>query len=125
MEIEASLPPAKVRFNKICKTYAARVLQMHEKHPIRLRVSFSFSPHENGIEMDWTQFLDWNESERSESGCFQADSDSELPSDSVRRRKRRRISKKQVSQLFRITVSIADLLPSLKIEKISHKEDFS
>ena len=97
---------------------------MHEKNSIRLRVSFSFSSHESEIEMNWTQFLDWNENERNESGCFQADSNSELPSEFTRRRKKRKISKKQISQLFRITASIADLLPSLKVEKISHKEDF-
>src|SRR6266496_4310347 len=43
---------------------------------------------------------------------------------SSRRRKRRRTDKKkQVSQLFKITASIADLLPSLKTEIISHKEN--
>ena len=124
MEIEVSLPPPKVRFNKICKNYALRTLQMHENHPIRLRVSSSFPPFENGIDMDWTQFLDWNENENNGSGCFQTETHSELPSESTRRKKRK-ISKKQVSQLFRITVSIADLLSSLKVEKISHKDDFS
>jgi hypothetical protein len=34
MEIEASLSPVKVRFNRICKNYASRILQMHEKHSI-------------------------------------------------------------------------------------------
>src|SRR6266480_4925055 len=52
MEIEVSLPSLKVRFNKICKNYALRTLQMHENHSIRLRVSFSFSPFENDIDMD-------------------------------------------------------------------------
>ena len=47
-----------------------------------------------------------------------------MSTDSTRRRKKRRISKKkQVSQLFKITASIAKLLPSLKIEEISHKEE--
>src|SRR6266480_6083761 len=68
MKIEASLSPLKVRFNKICKNYALRTLQMHENHSIRLRVSFSFSLFENDIDMDWTQFLDWNENENNESG---------------------------------------------------------
>ena len=58
MEIEVSLSSFKIRFNKICRNYAARILQMHENHSIRLRVSFSFSSHESEIEMDWTQFLD-------------------------------------------------------------------
>ena len=52
IEIEVSLPSCKVRFNKICRNYAARILQMHEKHPIRLRVSFSFSSHKSEIEMN-------------------------------------------------------------------------
>ena len=52
MEIEASLPPPKVRFNKICKNYALRILQMHENHPIRQRVSSSFPSYTNGIELD-------------------------------------------------------------------------
>src|SRR5438045_2380149 len=57
------------------------------------------------------------------SDFFQVNTHSELSSESTRKKKRK-ISKKQVSQLFRITVSIADLLPSLKVEKISHKDDF-
>src|SRR5947207_13949168 len=52
MEIEASLPPPKVRFNKICKNYALRTLQMHENHSIKLRVSSSFPSFENDIDMD-------------------------------------------------------------------------
>ena len=54
MKIEASLPSPKIRFNKICKNYALRILQMHKKHLIRLRVSFSFSSFINEIELDWT-----------------------------------------------------------------------
>ena len=125
MEIEASLPPPEVRFNKICKMYALRVLQMHDKHPIRLRVSASFPPFTNGIELDWTQFLDWNESEN-KSHYVSVNSDSDVPPDmSVKRkRKRRRTSKKkQVSQLFKLTASIANLLSSLKTEQISHREN--
>ena len=49
-----------------------------------------------------------------------------MSTSSSKRRKRRKISKKkQVSQLFRITASIANLLSSLKTETISHKEDTS
>ena len=54
MEIEASIPPPKIRFNRICKNYALRTLQMHEKHSIRLRVSSGFPPFENGIDLDWS-----------------------------------------------------------------------
>ena len=125
MEIEASLPPPKVRFNKICKNYALRILKMHENHPIRLRVSSSFPPFSNGIELDWTQFLDWNETE-DDSNHILVNSDSELPSESIRRRKRRKTrhkKKKKVSQLFNLIAKIVDLLSSLEIEKIQHEEN--
>ena len=122
MEIEASISSSKVRFNRICKNYALRILQMHERHPIRLRVSSSFPPFSNEIELDWSQFLDWNEIEDFQHSHVY----SELSTPSSKRRKRRKISKKkQVSQLFRITASIANLLSSLKTETISHKEDTS
>src|SRR5437762_4408060 len=120
MEIEASISPPKVRFNRICKNYALRILQMHERHPIRLRVSSSFPSFSNEIELDWSQFLDWNETENSQHSHVY----SELSTPSSKRRKRRRTDKKkQVSQLFKITASIADLLSSLKTEIISHKEN--
>ena len=51
-----------------------------------------------------------------------------LSSEVIRRRKIRKINKKkkqQISQLFRVTTSITNLLSSLKIEEISHKEDTS
>ena len=122
MKIEASISSSKVRFNRICKNYALRILQMHERHSIRLRVSSSFSSFSNEIELDWSQFLDWNETENSQHSHVY----SELSTSSSKRRKRRKISKKkQVSQLFRITASIANLLSSLKTETISHKEDTS
>ena len=35
MELEASISPFKVRFERICKNYAWRVLQMHENHSIK------------------------------------------------------------------------------------------
>ena len=93
---------------------------MHEKHSIRLRVSSDFSSFVNEIELDWAQFLDWNETEDSQHSHVY----SELSKSSSKRRKRRKISKKkQVSQLFKITASIADLLSSLKTETISYKED--
>ena len=61
MELEASIPPSKVKFERICKNYAWRTLQIHENHLIKLRVSSSFPPHLNEIELNWEQFQDWNE----------------------------------------------------------------
>ena len=95
---------------------------MHDKHSIRLRVSSGFSSFNSGIDLDWSQYLDWNETENSQHNHVY----SELTTSLSRRRKRRRTDKKkQVSQLFKITASIADLLLSLKTEIISHKENTS
>src|SRR5436190_18350772 len=66
MELEASIPPPKIRFERICKNYTWRTLQMHENDSIRLRVSSGFPPHSNGVELDWEQFQDWNERENSQ-----------------------------------------------------------
>src|SRR5436190_14319803 len=129
MELEASIPPPKVRFERICKNYAWRTLQMHENHLIRLRVSSSFLSYSNGMELDWEQFQDWNEREieNSQANYIQTGSSSELLSESSRRRRKRRKTrykkKKKMSQLFNLTAKIADLLPSLKIEKIQHEEN--
>ena len=35
IELEASIPPPKVKFERICKNYAWRILQIHENHPIK------------------------------------------------------------------------------------------
>ena len=63
MEIEATLAPPKIRFNKICKNYAIRILQMPKNHILRTRVSSSFPPYNLGIELDWNKYSDWNEIE--------------------------------------------------------------
>ena len=56
---------------------------------------------------------------------IQVESSSNLSPGPSRRRKKRktRHKKKKVSQLFNLTVKIADLLPSLEIEKIQHEEN--
>ena len=53
MEIEASILPTQVRFEKLCKNYALRILQMQETHPVKSRVSAnsSFSSNVNGINL--------------------------------------------------------------------------
>jgi ribonuclease HI len=103
MELEAALAPPKARFNRICRNYAARILQMPKNHALRTRVSSSFPPYNIGCELDWTKYLDWNEKEQEKNLVI------------------RKKSKKIVSQLFKITGMISHLLPSLKIEKIKQK----
>ena len=125
MELEASISSSKIRFERICKNYVWRTLQMHENHSIKLRVSSGFPPHSNGVELDWEQFQDWNERENSQTDYIQVESSSDLSPGPSRRRKRRktRHKKKKVSQLFNLIAKIANLLPSLEIEKIQHEEN--
>jgi ribonuclease HI len=123
MELEAVVPPPKVRFNKICKNYALRILQVFESHPLRLRVSSSFPPYDNGSDLDWSKYLDWNEKNQViESEIAETSSRSEFEQrHRKKRRKTKRKQKKEVSQLFKITSQISDLLPSLKTEKIKQE----
>ena len=93
MKIKVSLSSLKIRFNKICKNYILRILKMHENYSIKLRVLSSFPPFSNEIKLDWTQFLNWNEIE-DDSNHILVNFDFELPSKSIRRRKRRKINKK-------------------------------
>src|SRR5436190_7595350 len=78
MELEASISPPKIRFERICKNYAWRTLQIHENHLIKLRVLSGFPSHSNGVELDWEQFQDWNERENSQTDYIQVESSSEL-----------------------------------------------
>src|SRR5436853_7546526 len=52
MELEAAIPPLKIRFNKIYMNYSLRIMQLFKNHPIRTRVSTSFPPYNNGSELD-------------------------------------------------------------------------
>ena len=61
IELEAAIPPPKVRFNRICKNYTLRIMQIPKNYLIRLRVSSSFPPYNNRAELNWEKYLDWNE----------------------------------------------------------------
>src|SRR5436190_19509286 len=123
MELEAAIPPPKVRFQKICMNYSLRIMQLFKNHPIRTRVSTSFPPYNNGNELDWDKYLDWNEKEQDKKDLEITELDSDSQQEQRHRKKRRKVKRKKkiVSQLFRITSNIFDLLPSLKIEKIKQK----
>ena len=58
MKLEAAIPPPKIRFNKICMNYLLRIMQLFKNHPIRTRVSTSFSPYNNDSKLDWDKYLD-------------------------------------------------------------------
>jgi hypothetical protein len=59
MEIKTFILPVKIRFEKICQNYAYKTLLLDRDHPIRKRVSesFSFGVNEE-IEINWDKYLD-------------------------------------------------------------------
>src|SRR5947207_1678694 len=123
MKLEAAIIFLKARFDRICRNYALRIMQIPKNHPIRLRVSASYSPYDNEAELNWEKYLDWNEKNQAiETEIAEISSNSE--SEQKHRKKRRKIkrkTKKEVSQLFKITSKIAELLSSLKTERIKQK----
>src|SRR5438876_1964106 len=123
MELEAAIISPRARFNRLCKNYALRIMQIPKNHPIRLRVSASYSSYNNEAELDWEKYLDWNEKNQAIVTEI-AETSSNSESEQRHRRKRRKVkrkSKKEVSQLFKITSKIAELLSSLKTERIKQK----
>src|SRR5204863_7238321 len=123
MKLEAAIISSRARFNRICKNYTLRIMQIPKNHSIRLRVSASFSLYNNEADLDWEKYLDWNEKNQAvETEIAEISSNSE--SEQRHRKKRRKIkrkSKKEVSQLFKIISKIAELLSSLKTERIKQK----
>src|SRR5438046_2014543 len=66
MKIEAALLPTKVRFGKLCKNYALRILQMQDSHSVKQRVTSksSFLRGINLIKLNSTicsQLVNWNQ----------------------------------------------------------------
>ena len=52
MKIKAGIEPVSVRFEKICKNYALRILQMQSSHSVKIRASFNSSFNQlNGINL--------------------------------------------------------------------------
>src|SRR6266536_1265655 len=86
-------------------------------------IEMSYPPYNNGTELDWEKYLDWNEKNQATVTKI-AETSSNSESEQRHRRKRRKVkrkSKKEVSQLFKITSKIAELLSSLKTERIKQK----
>ncbi len=57
MEIEAAVPPPRVRFKKTCYNYVVRIMQMNSKHPIIERVPEDFPLFIGKAEFDSAKFL--------------------------------------------------------------------
>jgi len=124
MKLKAAIIFLRVRFNRICKNYILKIIQILKNHLIKLRVSASFSSYNNEAELNWEKYLDWNEKNQAiEAKITKISSNSE--SEQKHRRKRRKIkrkAKKKASQLFKITSKIAELLSSLKTKELSKNE---
>src|SRR5204863_7860348 len=123
MKLKAAIIFSRARFNRLCKNYALRIMQISKNHSIRLKISASFSSYNNEADLDWEKYLDRNEKNQAvETEIAEISSNSE--SEQRHRKKRRKIkrkSKKEVSQLFKIISKIAELLSSLKTERIKQK----
>src|SRR5205809_171310 len=61
MKLEAAIISSRARFNRLCKNYALRIMQILKNHSIRLKVSASYLSYNNKAELDWEKYLDWNE----------------------------------------------------------------
>ena len=57
MELEAAIPPSKIRFNKIYINYSLKIIQLFKNYSVKIRVSASFSSYNNNNELDWDKYL--------------------------------------------------------------------
>ncbi len=57
MEIEAAVPPSRIRFEKTCYNYAIRIMQMNSMHLIIERVPEDFLLFIGKAEFDLVKFL--------------------------------------------------------------------
>ena len=61
MKLKAVIFLFKIKFNKIYMNYLLKIMQLFKNHPIRTRVSTSFSSYNNDNELDWDKYFNWNE----------------------------------------------------------------
>ena len=47
MELEAAIPPSKVKFNKIYMNYSLKIMQLFKNYLIKIRVSINFPSYNN------------------------------------------------------------------------------
>ena len=123
MQVEAAILPTQVRFEKLCKNYALRILQMQETHPVKVRVSSNSPFSSDGINLtklnlnlsannqlaDWNQQLSYSESE----------TEPEYYSQRKKKNRAKSIKKRKFpSQIFRLCSHLKDIIPaeSNKIE---------
>src|SRR5260370_12633756 len=59
MEVEASIAPPIVRFNKICRSYVLRSIDFKNHHAIKKRLPRTFFLNQGEYDIDVSRFLDW------------------------------------------------------------------
>ncbi len=57
MEIEAAIPPPRIRFEKTCYNYVIKIMQMNLLHPIIEKIPKDFPPFIGKAEFDLVKFL--------------------------------------------------------------------
>src|SRR5881396_2602140 len=100
MKLKAAIISSKSRFNRICKNYALRIMQIPKNHSIRFRVSASYSSYDNEAELNWDKYLDWNEKNQAietEIAENSSNSSSEFEQRQRHRKKRKKIKKRSIT----------------------------
>ena len=131
MEIEAGIVPVSIRFEKICKNYALRILQMQSSHSVKMKAPAN-SPFNqlNGINLtelnlnsaNSANIANWNQ-QHSE---YESESEPEFHSQRQRKKKVKiKKQKKHFSQLFRLCSYLTDIVDSDdKIESFDSSFNF-
>src|SRR5204862_7579909 len=101
MKIEADIASVSVRFEKLYKNYALRILQIQNTHSVKQRVSFnsSFSSENNEINLakiDNYQLANWNQ----DIACSESETEPEFHSQRTRKTRKRKKKKKKKKYTF-------------------------
>ncbi len=102
MEIQAVIPPPKVRFEKTCYNYIIKIIQINSIHPIIERVPEDFPSFIGKAEYNLAKFLKWNnlihlktDNENEIIQISNLELESDFSKDKIHRRKKRKKRKKK------------------------------
>src|SRR5947207_12926310 len=96
MKIEAELASVSVRFEKLCKNYALRILQMQNTHSVKQRVSFNSSSSSENNEINLAKIDNYQLANRNQDNdCSESETKSEFHSQRTRKTSRRKKKKKK------------------------------
>ena len=127
MKIEAGIAPVSVRFEKLCKNYALRILQMQSSHPVKQRASFNspFSSENNGINLakiDNFQLANWNQDISYSESETEPEFHSQKTRKTRRKKKKKKKKKKYTSQIFKICSHLKEQFDSISSSSSSDCE---